>query len=278
MSKIIFLDIDGTLCDGSGGIPESAIYAVRSARKNGHQVFLCTGRGKNEVGKEFHDIGFDGAIYYAGGLIEANNRTIRAFTFDQEEILFFLDLFAEKEVGFNLEGLTKGYMNPFGEECIIRFYLDQKNSREENIAYLRSCDMVPFDQFDIRHADISKITLFSKDQKLFPTWQKQFAQKYKITIFPQSPSQIAYCELTYANVSKADAIDILLEALERDLKDTIAYGDSMNDLEMIRHCHIGIAMANGVQPLKDAADDIAEPLLNDGIYKSFVKYHLIDPR
>ena len=45
MGKIIFLDIDGTLTlPGSNFPPESALEAVRLARKNGHKVLLCTGR------------------------------------------------------------------------------------------------------------------------------------------------------------------------------------------------------------------------------------------
>ena len=42
--KIIFLDVDGTLVDYKGRIPESAAAAVRLARQQGHKVYICTGR------------------------------------------------------------------------------------------------------------------------------------------------------------------------------------------------------------------------------------------
>ena len=43
--KIIFLDIDGTLTEpGSNEPPKSAVWAINQARKEGHYVFLCTGR------------------------------------------------------------------------------------------------------------------------------------------------------------------------------------------------------------------------------------------
>ena len=43
--KLIFLDIDGTLTPaGTNTPPESALRAIRAAQKNGHRVFLCTGR------------------------------------------------------------------------------------------------------------------------------------------------------------------------------------------------------------------------------------------
>lgn len=40
--KIIFLDVDGTLADYSGHIPQSAVKAVRLARQKGHKVYICT--------------------------------------------------------------------------------------------------------------------------------------------------------------------------------------------------------------------------------------------
>ena len=40
--KIIFLDVDGTLVDYSGHIPQSAAEAVRLARQKGHKVYICT--------------------------------------------------------------------------------------------------------------------------------------------------------------------------------------------------------------------------------------------
>ena len=48
MKYAIFVDVDGTLLDNKQQIPESAVYAIQNARKNGHYVFLNTGRCKAE--------------------------------------------------------------------------------------------------------------------------------------------------------------------------------------------------------------------------------------
>lgn len=52
MKKIIFLDIDGTLRDFDGTIPESAVKAIHEAQKNGHKVCLSTGRPYPRIKKE----------------------------------------------------------------------------------------------------------------------------------------------------------------------------------------------------------------------------------
>ena len=49
MSKILFIDVDGTLVDYDNNIPQSAVKAIKIARNNGHKVYICTGRSKSEV-------------------------------------------------------------------------------------------------------------------------------------------------------------------------------------------------------------------------------------
>ena len=69
MSKIIFLDVDGTIVDYDNHIPDSAKTAIRKARKNGHLVYVCTGRSKAEMPDDIWNIGFDGMIGGNGSYI-----------------------------------------------------------------------------------------------------------------------------------------------------------------------------------------------------------------
>ena len=47
-SKIVFLDVDGTITDYENNVPQSAKDAIKAARANGHRVYMCTGRSKAE--------------------------------------------------------------------------------------------------------------------------------------------------------------------------------------------------------------------------------------
>ena len=62
MGKINYIDIDGTLVDYENNLPDSAVEAIQQARKNGHRVYVCTGRSKAEVYQNIWDIGLDGMI------------------------------------------------------------------------------------------------------------------------------------------------------------------------------------------------------------------------
>ena len=68
--KIIFLDIDGTFTVPLEKPTPLAIEAVRTARKNGHKVFLCTGRNMPIISQDILEVGFDGIVASAGSHIE----------------------------------------------------------------------------------------------------------------------------------------------------------------------------------------------------------------
>lgn len=74
--KAIFLDIDGTLFDhNTNSIPESAIFAIQSAKQNGHFIFICTGRGISEVRNDFSFLPLDGYILSCGANISIHKKT-----------------------------------------------------------------------------------------------------------------------------------------------------------------------------------------------------------
>ena len=65
------------------------------------------------------------------------------------------------------------------------------------------------------------------------------------------------------------------EALSLSTKDSIAFGDSMNDVEMIEAVGLGVCMENGYAELKKLADDVCPSVSDDGICRAFQKYGLI---
>ena len=58
-------------------------------------------------------------------------------------------------------------------------------------------------------------------------------------------------------------------------EEIMAFGDGMNDLEMVREAGLGIAVENAVQPVKDVADYITVSNENDGVAKAIEKFALI---
>lgn len=76
MGKVIFLDIDGTLCNDAGIVPESAKIAITKSYEKGHRFYLCTGRSKAELSDEVLDLPISGIIGAGGGYCEVDGDVI----------------------------------------------------------------------------------------------------------------------------------------------------------------------------------------------------------
>lgn len=74
---------------------------------------------------------------------------------------------------------------------------------------------------------------------------------------------------------KVSGIDAYLEKENIDISETMAFGDGENDIEMLQHVHIGIAMGNANESVKNVADYITEDSDKDGIYHALKHFDLI---
>lgn len=276
--KAIFLDIDGTLINHNGEIPDSALEAIKGARENGHAVFVCTGRSRAEISEVIFEMNLDGIIGAAGGYVELEGRAIHEVYIPQEEVAHIVRFFEKHEIQFYLEATSQVYTNKESKA----YFIDRMNKRvvscpeaEEDIKR----QMLPFmknmkDDIDLIRKDINKVTFMGASLTLEEI-QEEFKENF--VVIPGSYGQKGkICgELMLKKVHKATGIEIALKALGIEQKDTFAYGDSYNDIEMLQYVACGVAMANGAEALKNVANDITDAPDEDGLYKSFKKYGLI---
>ena len=68
----------------------------------------------------------------------------------------------------------------------------------------------------------------------------------------------------------------MVSSLNLEMKDTIAFGDGRNDVEMLRDVGLGIAMGNGAQEAKNVSDYITDSVNNFGIIKALKHYKYLD--
>ena len=74
--KVVFLDVDGTMVNDRGEIPESTKEAVRRAKANGHKMVVCTGRSRFQIYDELLELGFSGIVGGAGVFVIADGKEI----------------------------------------------------------------------------------------------------------------------------------------------------------------------------------------------------------
>ena len=110
--KLIFFDIDGTLMGASRKVTEKNVEAIHELRKNGHKVFLCTGRSPASIDQSLIDIGFDGVVASAGSLVLINNEYVFENFINQYLLSEVMLLFTNHQVLFSLETKNAVYQAP----------------------------------------------------------------------------------------------------------------------------------------------------------------------
>ena len=275
--SIIFLDVDGTLVNDNGIVSNSAEVAIKEARKNGHLIFLSTGRSKAELFDHIMDIGFDGVIAAAGGYIELNNKTIMHKKFKEEEVKEIVEYFNEKGIDFYLEANGGLFASKGCKEHLIKILFDENQSEKQREELEKG--MKPFIEClingeNLYRDDINKISFLGSNNDINEIIAK-FSEKFNII-----PSTVPMFgensgEVSLKGIHKANAIEVLLEHLDVPNENTYAYGDGINDKEMLEFVNTGVAMGNAKEELKAIADDITDIHDNDGIYNSFKKHGLI---
>jgi hydroxymethylpyrimidine pyrophosphatase-like HAD family hydrolase len=75
----------------------------------------------------------------------------------------------------------------------------------------------------------------------------------------------SFADVTAYGVTKQKGIDEIIRHFDLRLEDTVAFGDGGNDVSMLRHAAIGVAMGQANDDVKAAADYVTTPIDEDGI-------------
>lgn len=271
--KLIFLDIDGTLTPpGSNVPPGSAVAAVKKAQAAGHKVFLCTGRNPDML-SPLLAYGFDGYIGSAGGYVACGGEVLYDCPMTPEQLDLAMRLLGEQGVFRTIEARDATY----GDENLAGFLdgADQGNSEIERWrkALAEELNIRPMGQYDGR--PIYKVVFMcSRPEQLEPA-KKALQSEFNFVVQEvSSHGGVLNGELINRRFSKGDGVRRVAEALGVPIKDTIGFGDSMNDLEMIETVGLSYCMENGSAALKGISDRICPAVEDDGLARAFEQLDL----
>ncbi len=278
MSKYIFLDIDGTLYSTTiGKIPDSAQEAVRLARKNGHRIFLCTGRSLAEV-SQYLNMDVDGFILGAGAMVYADHKRIFDHPIDAGSIARIKRLISSFGLGYSLEGSAGAYCSPKGYEKLLWYFSGGVTDKDKQIEKAMENCTYP-ESFGSEESDsIYKVCAFGEEWKpVYPAIEAKLEAPFILTkAMDLKEEHFCIGEITDGRFTKATGIDKVLDHYNADAFDAIGFGDSANDIPMFEKCRIGVAMGNSTPETKEAADYITTDILDNGIWNAFVYYGLIE--
>ncbi len=258
--KLIALDLDGTLLNSDGIVTDVTKKHLRKLKEEGHIITIATGRILNRA-----LVGTDGSEFANYIVCDAGAAVFKNEGKDKEW----------KEV----------YANPLTKDIVqsIASYYDKNKFITINI-----CDRNKIHHYDktigiaefleniseIIHVSVSFI-----NNEFVTEYFKIFKEKFpmlKVEIMQDSFGDVRWLEIAQKGVEKHKGIAEIARLEGISNENIIAFGDGLNDVEMLKKCGIGVAMKNALPEVKEQADYITSRTNNENGVIEFLKEYLVE--
>ena len=273
-AKHVFLDIDGTLVGYDSKIPASALKALELAKANGHKIIISSGRAYCMIYKELlAAVDFDGIISSGGACVMVDGKVIYESYIEGEDLAFVIDYFRANGINYLLMSKDDIYAEP----VFNKYVLPGMIKAGYNKALVEQAYGTNIEVEDVKTVTVgNKLAYFTspfRPEKI----ASDLDERFYVVDFSIGEARDGgfFGEMNNGGVNKATGIDEYLKYVGGSLEDTIAIGDSANDLEMLEHAGVAVAMGNGTDAANAAADFVTTDVDKDGIYNAFVKLGLI---
>ncbi|MBQ9493448.1 MAG: HAD family phosphatase [Oscillibacter sp.] len=268
-SKILFLDLDGTLLNDRKELTDGNRTAMESAVARGHRLVIASGRPLKSVMAQAAHLGLDGpgcyAIAYNGAVIYdfTNGRQIFRRTMSPEDLYAVFDEANRRGVYIQTYDREDVVIEAHNDPEIAKRYCDRIQLAYRVIRDVRR---------DLSEMPVKALAIDINGQErtgALREWVRERMAGHLDSYF----SDRYFLEIVPAGVNKGQGIEKLCELLNVPLKNSVAAGDEANDVDMIRTAGIGAAMSNAIPELKAVADYVTERDNNhDGVAEIIARF------
>lgn len=257
MIKALFFDIDGTLVSfKTHVIPQSTIDAINQVKQKGIKVFISTGRPKviiNNLGTLEFDgfITMNGAYCYVG----KEEKVIHKNAISPEDVKTIADMVSKNN-------LTSVFVTENRMQVVNRSKVSDEFSNELAIQIL------PEESIDnLVCQEIYQVSPFITEVQ-----EKNFMQN--LSNCQSGRWHPLFTDIVAKGNGKNRGIDEIIRYFGIRLDETMSFGDGGNDIPMLRHAGIGVAMGNASDSVKETADYITDTVDNNGILKALKHFKI----
>ena len=260
---VIFFDIDGTIIDDkTHQIPPSAVGAVERLVEQGHIPIINTGRPFYQVDQRVMNMAFRGFACGCGMEVRLDGNWLV-----REKPSLSL---RQKSV----EASRKYNMRSFYETQDGGILLDGVHSyhpiMSREVERLRSVGFPIHQLTDPSEPDFVKFVTFPGGGSDVDAFLREMETDF--TIIARENTMY---ELVLKGFSKAEGMELILRRLGVSRENTLAIGDSTNDLPMFALAAHSVCLGNGSEEAKAVCEYVTADVMDDGIEKALIHYGLI---
>ena len=257
--RMVVTDLDGTLLRNDKSISELSLAVFRQCRKRGVKVVYATGRGNSAIALAPSEH-FDGAVRMNGAMAFVINdetlpKTNGVKSLDGETLIHSR-LIPRKYVIDLLTAADKEGISIAAENSGVHY---ANFNAAEQWSWIRKDDVVDFRELN---SDAEKMYAIVNSPRITELINKHLPDNLHLFVSRDNLAMIMHKE-----AAKSLAIAALAKHWHIEPDGIVAFGDDVNDIDMLKYCGIGVAMGNALDEVKAAADQICDTNENDGIAK-----------
>lgn len=256
MSKVVFFDVDGTLLNEEKQLPESTKTAIHLLKENGVYVAISTGRAPFMIESICRELELTSYVCYNGQYVVFEGKEVYAKPLPQESL--------ERLI---MDSAEHDHPMVFSAVDEMRVNLPHHASVLQGMNSLKR-EYPKVDASFYKGREIYQCLLFCTEE-----YDEYYTEKFPQYRFLRwHESSVDVCP---ANGSKATGIRETIAKLGFKMEDTYAFGDGLNDIDMLQAAGCGVAMGNARPEVKLAADYITSDVDHDGVFNALKYLKLI---
>jgi len=262
--KILFLDIDGTILKLDQTYDTSTKEAIDQLHAQGIEVFIATGRPLHEIEDLAESLNVHSLIGYNGAYAIYQNQVIVNELMDRTLLENYLKIAKENQHDMVLFSRDNNYFTNLDDPTIKYFtqllMLQNNHLLEEHI----------HDQVLDQILGASLLNMTEEDVKLYDINEDFHLSKVNL-----KGTESAY-DIISNHVNKGTAVQKILDRLHISKDEAIAFGDGLNDKEMLSSVGEGFAMGNASPDLLPYTNRETTTVDNHGIFNGLKKLGLVE--
>lgn len=257
--KAVFFDIDSTIYyHGIHDILPSTKQALRILHKQGIKIGVATSRCHAEMQNApafFRTFPFAGIVSDGGALVMEKGKIVQMQPLDSAIVQEIVDY-------ARLHKRTLRYSTVNGN-----YFLSTPKQQAKDGAfalYLNVPQIKPYEQ-----DEVLSILIYGEEEAECAQLQKRLQDRLSLVNYR------IVLECNPAGTDKSKGIQALADRWQLTMDEIMCFGDGKNDIKMLTACGIGIAMGNGCDEVKAAADFVTKRIEVDGVAFALKKYGLM---
>lgn len=279
--KLVASDLDGTIIDRNNFIANENFKAIDKLHSKNIDFVVCTGKSYSVSKSICQNFQAKYGIFGNGAQIidlqtgeELNRKTLK-----QKQINYCIKLARKNNL----------HIHFYTEDSIVTENLQYMDLRNYILKDLNSTELkfiiVPDiekyieehqpDIFSFIISSDNNLSDLEKDINKHLTVSTSLISKkgvYKDNIINK---EYEYINIAPNNINKNHALSFLSNYLQIPQSEMLAIGDNVNDLEMVKHSGIGIAVGDAYSELKDAAQYVTQKNVTDGAFAEAINKFIV---